>query len=57
MANCVTATVANSVLPLSLNNLTNRDPSFDPAAGSCYYDMTQYNARGRVINLSLSYRI
>lgn len=57
MANCVTATAANSVLALSLNNLTDHDPPFGPAAGSCYYDMTQYNARGRVVNLSLSYRI
>ncbi|CAM5219863.1 TonB-dependent receptor plug domain-containing protein [Alishewanella longhuensis] len=48
---------ANSVLALSVTNLTDRDPPFDPAAGSYYYDMTQYNARGRVVNLSLSYRI
>ncbi|SEH56274.1 iron complex outermembrane recepter protein [Rheinheimera pacifica] len=48
---------ANTVLALSVNNLTDRDPPFDPAAGSYYYDMTQYNVRGRVLNLSVSYKL
>lgn len=45
----------NTQLRLSVQNLTDAQPPFDPAAGASFYDMTQYNARGRVINLAATY--
>lgn len=48
---------ANTTVALSVSNVFDRDPPFDPAAGSYYYDMTQYNLRGRVLSLSVSYQL
>lgn len=45
----------NTVVSLSVQNLLNRQPPFDPASGAYFYDITQYNARGRVINLAVRY--
>ncbi len=47
---------ADTVLALSLNNLLDRDPPFDVAAGADYTDTSLYNLRGRVVNLSVSYQ-
>ena len=47
---------ANTRLTLSVQNLLDRDPPFDPSAGSDYTDTTQYNLRGRQISLSASYQ-
>ena len=49
------AGIANTVISLSVQNLTDRQPPFDPAGGAYFYDMTQYNARGRVIDLAINY--
>lgn len=47
----------NTQIALSVSNLLDRDPPFDPAAGSNYFDITQYNIRGRVVSLSVSYQL
>jgi iron complex outermembrane receptor protein len=43
-------------LRLSLHNVLDRDPPFDPSAGSDYTDTTQYHLRGREVLLSASYQ-
>ncbi|RAK01426.1 TonB-dependent receptor plug domain-containing protein [Aliidiomarina maris] len=50
------AGLRNTVISLSVQNLTDRQPPFDPSAGSYYYDITQYNARGRFIDLGIQYQ-
>lgn len=45
----------NTQLRLSVHNLTDKQPPFDPSSGAYFYDMTQYNARGRVVNLAATY--
>jgi len=46
----------DTVLTLSVNNLLDRDPPFDVAAGGDYFDTSLYNLRGRVVNLSVNYQ-
>lgn len=47
---------ANTRLTLSVQNLFDRNPPFDPSAGSDFTDTTQYNLRGRQLSLSASYQ-
>lgn len=47
----------NSLIALSVNNLLDRDPPFDPASGANYFDITQYNSKGRTVSLSVSYQL
>ncbi|EKE84417.1 TonB-dependent receptor plug domain-containing protein [Idiomarina xiamenensis] len=47
--------IADTRITLTVNNLFNEQPPFDPAGGAYGFDMTQYNLRGRVIDLALSY--
>lgn len=47
--------LANTQVTLGVQNLLDQDPPFDPAGGAYGYDMTQYNLRGRTINLGVSY--
>lgn len=47
---------SDTKLSLSLQNLFDRTAPFDPSAGSDYTDTTQYNLRGRQIQLSASYQ-
>jgi len=48
--------IANTTLSLSVQNLADRDPPFDPAGGAYGFDITQYNLRGRFISLGAKYR-
>jgi len=48
--------LANTELALSISNLTDRDPPFDPAAGGDYFDTSLYNHKGRTWTLSASYQ-
>ena len=48
--------LANTELALSIGNLTDRDPPFDPAAGGDYFDTSLYNHKGRTWTLSASYQ-
>lgn len=48
--------IENTQISLSVQNIANTRPPFDPSAGSYFYDMTQYNARGRVIDLAVRYQ-
>lgn len=45
----------NTVISLSVINLADSQPPFDPAAGANYFDTNQYNARGRVVDLGIRY--
>jgi len=47
---------ANTRLALSVQNLFDRNPPFDPSAGSDFTDTTQYNLRGRQVSVSASYQ-
>lgn len=47
---------ANTRLTLSVQNLFDRNPPFDPSAGNDFTDTTQYNLRGRQLSLSASYQ-
>ncbi|MET0328454.1 MAG: TonB-dependent receptor, partial [Luteimonas sp.] len=42
-----------TVVSLSVQNLTDKDPPFDPAST---YSSSQYNLRGQFINLGIDYR-
>ncbi|RUO34818.1 TonB-dependent receptor plug domain-containing protein [Aliidiomarina soli] len=46
---------AGTVISFSVQNLLDRQPPFDPSAGSYFYDITQYNARGRFVDLAVRY--
>ncbi|WNO60211.1 TonB-dependent receptor [Rheinheimera sp. MMS21-TC3] len=48
---------ANTRIALSVNNLLDRDPPFDPNAGATYANISQYNVIGRTISLSVSYQL
>ena len=48
--------LSNTELALSIGNLTDRDPPFDPAAGGDYFDTSLYNHKGRTWTLSASYQ-
>lgn len=48
--------IANTQISLAVQNLLDRDPPFDPSAGSDYTDTTQYNLRGRQLSLTASYQ-
>ncbi|MET4617290.1 iron complex outermembrane receptor protein [Stenotrophomonas sp. 2619] len=45
-----------TTLSLSVQNLTDKDPPFDPAGGSNGFDITQYNLRGTFVSLGAKYR-
>lgn len=47
--------IANTVVTLSVLNLADSNPPFDPAAGATYFDITQYSARGRTVDLGVRY--
>lgn len=49
------AGIHNTVISVSVQNLADRQPPFDPSAGAYFYDITQYNARGRFIDLAVRY--
>jgi iron complex outermembrane receptor protein len=48
--------IANTTLSLSVLNLTDKDPPFDPAGGSNGFDISQYNLRGQLVSLGARYR-
>jgi iron complex outermembrane receptor protein len=48
--------IPNTTLSLSLLNLTDKDPPFDPAGGSNGFDISQYNLRGQFVSLGARYR-
>ena len=48
--------IANTTLSLSVLNLTDKDPPFDPAGGSNGFDISQYNLRGQFVSLGARYR-
>jgi iron complex outermembrane receptor protein len=45
-----------TTLSLSVLNLTDKNPPFDPAGGSNGFDITQYNLRGQFVSLGVDYR-
>lgn len=45
----------NTDISLSVQNLTDATPPFDPSAGSYGYDSSQFNLRGRFVTLAVSY--
>ena len=48
--------LTDTTLYLSVQNLTDRDPPFDPAGGALPYDITQYDALGRFVTVGVKYR-
>ncbi|HVK52933.1 MAG TPA: TonB-dependent receptor, partial [Pseudoxanthomonas sp.] len=48
--------IPKTTLSLSVQNLTDKDPPFDPAGGSNGFDITQYNLRGQFVSLGVKYR-
>jgi len=48
--------IANTTLSLSVLNLADKDPPFDPAGGANGFDITQYNLRGQFVSLGARYR-
>jgi len=48
--------IADTELALSVANVTDRDPPFDPAVGGDYFDTSLYNHKGRTWTLSVSYQ-
>jgi len=46
----------DTVVSVTVQNLADRQPPFDPAAGAYFYDITQYNARGSSIDVAVSYQ-
>lgn len=48
--------IPNTTLSLSVLNLTDKDPPFDPAGGSNGFDISQYNLRGQFVSLGARYR-
>ncbi|KRA19940.1 TonB-dependent receptor [Lysobacter sp. Root604] len=46
----------DSTLYLSVQNLTDRDPPFDPAGGALPYDITQYDGLGRFVTVGFKHR-
>lgn len=45
----------NTTLWLGVQNLTDKDPPFDPAGGSVGYDISQYNLRGQMVSLGINH--
>ncbi|UHQ24510.1 TonB-dependent receptor [Lysobacter sp. 5GHs7-4] len=48
--------VRDSTVYLSVQNLTDRDPPFDPAGGALPYDITQYDGLGRFVTVGFKHR-
>nr|WP_295382195.1 TonB-dependent receptor [Pseudoxanthomonas sp.] len=48
--------IPKTTLSLAVQNLTDKDPPFDPAGGSNGFDITQYNLRGQFVSLGVKYR-
>jgi iron complex outermembrane receptor protein len=48
--------IPKTTLSLSVLNLTDKDPPFDPAGGSSGFDISQYNLRGQFVSLGARYR-
>ena len=48
--------VRDTTLYLSVQNLTDRDPPFDPAGGALPYDITQYDGLGRFVTAGFKHR-
>lgn len=48
--------IPKTTLSLSVQNLTDKDPPFDPAGGANGFDITQYNLRGQFVSLGVKYR-
>lgn len=48
--------IAQTTVSLSVQNLTDKDPPFDPAGGANGFDFTQYNLRGQFVSLGVKYR-
>lgn len=48
--------LGDSTLYLSVQNLTDRDPPFDPAGGALPYDITQYDGLGRFVTVGFKHR-
>jgi iron complex outermembrane receptor protein len=48
--------IPKTTFSLAVQNLTDKDPPFDPAGGSNGFDITQYNLRGQFVSLGVKYR-
>ena len=46
----------DTTLYLSVQNLADKDPPFDPAGGALPYDITQYDALGRFVTVGVKHR-
>lgn len=49
--------IDKTLVIFSVRNLTDKQPPFDPSAGSGYFNSSQYNARGRFVDLSIRYTL
>lgn len=47
--------IPQTQISFSVRNIFDKQPPFDPAAGAVYFDISQYNARGRFIDLRIKY--